>query len=100
MENKYFILGQIYAIYEVVLAESNITMFPIERFWKIPKICIALAEGKCHQRNVIRNYMKYEIRLGELFSTLHEIPETFPDANAKSDMTIGYYSEKRRMKNK
>ena len=99
MNNKYNTLGRIYAIYEVVLSQSNIKMHPFEQFWRIPCICISHAEELCHQGNVLRNYEKYIVRLDELFSTLDKIPEKFPDERAKSEMIGGYHSEKRRMDN-
>ena len=98
--SEYYILGQIYAIYEVILSKSNIKMHPYNQFWRIPVRCIAHAEDLCHQRNVLRNYEKYQFRLDELFSTLDKIPEKFPDERAKSEMIGGYHSEKRRMDNK
>ena len=99
MDNKYYTLGQIYAIYEVVLSKSNIKMHPYNQFWRIPVRCIAHAEDLCHQRYVLRNYKKYEFRLAELFASLGKIPEKFPDERAKSEMIGGYHSEKRRMDN-
>ena len=98
--SEYYILGQIYAIYEVILSKSNIKMHPYNQFWRIPVRCIAHAEDLCHQRNVLRNYEKYQFRLDELFSTLDKIPEKFPDERAKSDMITGYHSEKCRMNNR
>lgn len=100
MESKYYILGRIYAIYEIVLSQSNIKMHSFERFWRIPCICIARTEKLCHQRNILRNYEKHKVRLAELFSTLDRIPEKFPDERAKSDMIAGYHSEKCRMNNR
>lgn len=100
MESKYFILGRIYAIYEVVLSQSNIKMHPFKQFWSIPCKCIAHTEKLCHQRNVLRNYEKHKVRLAELFSSLGKIPEKFPDEKAKSEMITGYHSEKCRMDNR
>ena len=100
MDNKYYTLGQIYAIYEVVLSKSNIKMHTFEQFWRIPCKCIAHAEELCHQRNVLRNYEKHKVRLAKLFAELGRIPETFPDARAKSDMIMGYHSEKYRIENR
>ncbi len=100
MLNKYYILGQIYAIYEAVLSRSNIKLHPFEQFWRIPYRCIVHAEELCHQSNVLRNYEKYKVRFAELFSALGAIPEKFPDERAKSEMILGYHFEKRRMDNR